>query len=116
MATDDEASPHRLAPQMKARILVAGADEDRSFDEAQCERLADALQDAGLEADVSIWKGLKHGWVPSSAPTPRSVRAPSFPQSWTFSRRMRWPRPQVSRSTQASPVWLGKSGHRSASR
>jgi carboxymethylenebutenolidase len=44
---------------------VAGADEDGSFDPAQCERLDQALKDAGVDADVSIWKGLKHGWVPA---------------------------------------------------
>jgi carboxymethylenebutenolidase len=67
-ATDEPASPHLLAPKMKAKVLVGGADEDRSFDAAQCERLAKALKDAGVEADVSIWKGLKHGWVPSDMP------------------------------------------------
>ena len=49
-ATDDADSPHLLAPKMTAKILVAGADEDRSFDEAQCERLDAALKDAGLDA------------------------------------------------------------------
>lgn len=68
MATDAEDSPHKLAPKMKAKILVAGADEDRSFDEAQCERLAGALREAGLDAEVSIWKGAKHGWVPTDMP------------------------------------------------
>lgn len=68
LATDEETSVHKLAPQMKAKILVAGADEDRSFDEAQCERLDAALKDAGLDAKVTIWKGLKHGWVPTDMP------------------------------------------------
>jgi carboxymethylenebutenolidase len=68
LATDEANSPHLLAPQMTARILVAGADEDRSFDAAQCERLDKALDEAGLDADVSIWTGLKHGWAPSDMP------------------------------------------------
>jgi carboxymethylenebutenolidase len=68
MATDDEGSPHRLAPNIKAKVLVAGADEDRGFDEAQCERLDKALKDAGVDAEVSIWKGVKHGWVPTDMP------------------------------------------------
>jgi carboxymethylenebutenolidase len=67
-ATDADDSPHLLAPKMKARILVAGADEDRGFDEAQCERLDKALKDAGLDAEVSIWKGARHGWVPTDMP------------------------------------------------
>jgi carboxymethylenebutenolidase len=67
-ATDAPDSPHLLAPKIAAKVLVAGADEDRGFDEAQCERLARALKDAGVDAEVSIWKGLKHGWVPADMP------------------------------------------------
>ncbi|HZZ33857.1 MAG TPA: dienelactone hydrolase family protein [Phenylobacterium sp.] len=67
-ATDEPDSPHLLAPQMKAKILVAGADGDSHFDEAQCERLDKALNDAGLDAKVTIWKGAKHGWVPTDMP------------------------------------------------
>jgi carboxymethylenebutenolidase len=68
LATDAPDSPHLLAPRIKAKILVAGADEDSSFDPAQCERLAAALKDAGLDAAVSIWKGARHGWVPTDMP------------------------------------------------
>jgi len=68
LATDAEDSPHRLADRMRAKVLVAGADEDRSFDEAQCERLAAAFKAAGLDAEVSIWRGAKHGWVPTDMP------------------------------------------------
>ena len=68
MATDEANSPHRLAGRMKAKVLVAGADEDRHFDEAQKDRLDKALKDAGVHAEVSIWKGAKHGWVPTDMP------------------------------------------------
>jgi carboxymethylenebutenolidase len=65
MATDDERSPHRLADRIRAKVLVAGAEEDSSFDEAQKERLDKAFQDAHVDAQVSIWKGCRHGWVPT---------------------------------------------------
>ena len=68
MATDVSNSPHLLAPKIQARMLVAGADEDRSFDEAQRDRLDAALRSAGVEAEVSIWPGCKHGWVPTDMP------------------------------------------------
>lgn len=68
LATDAEDSPHLLAPRMKAQILVAGADEDSSFPAEQCERLDTALKSAGLDAEVSIWKGARHGWVPTDMP------------------------------------------------
>ncbi len=65
MATDDEKSPHRLAGHIKAKVLVAGADGDSGFDLAQKDRLAASLKDAGVDAEVSIWEGCKHGWVPT---------------------------------------------------
>jgi carboxymethylenebutenolidase len=68
LATDAPNSPHLLAPRIQASVLVAGGDEDQSFDEAQKERLAEALGDADVEATVSIWKGCRHGWVPADTP------------------------------------------------
>lgn len=68
MATDAEDSPHRLAGAIRAKVLVAGADEDASYDAAQDERLRRALADAGVDAEVSIWTGCKHGWVPADMP------------------------------------------------
>ena len=68
LATDDKASPHLLAPKIQARVLVAGADEDSSFDAAQCKRLDAALKDARVEAEVAIWKNCRHGWVPTDMP------------------------------------------------
>lgn len=68
LATDTANSPHLLAPRIEAAVLVAGGDEDRSFDEAQKDRLAAALRNAGVEATVSIWAGCRHGWVPADMP------------------------------------------------
>jgi carboxymethylenebutenolidase len=65
MATDDEKSPHRLAGNIKAKLLIAGADEDASYDAAQNDRLKAALAEAGVDAEVSIWTGCRHGWVPT---------------------------------------------------
>jgi carboxymethylenebutenolidase len=65
MATEEPNSPHLLAPKITAKVLVAGADEDRSYPPEQDTRLRGALKDAGVDADVSIWTGLKHGWVPA---------------------------------------------------
>jgi carboxymethylenebutenolidase len=68
LATDDPQSPHLLAPKIKAKVLVAGAEKDAHYDEAQNERLKQALADAHVDAEVSIWKGCLHGWVPSDMP------------------------------------------------
>jgi carboxymethylenebutenolidase len=68
MATDDDKSPHLLASRIEAKVLVAGAVEDRSYDAAQNERLTKALKEAGVDAEVSIWDGCRHGWVPTDMP------------------------------------------------
>ena len=68
LATDAPDSPHLLAPKMKAKLLVAGADEDKGFDDAQCARLDAALKAAGVDAEVTIWEGYRHGWVPADMP------------------------------------------------
>ncbi len=68
MATDDARSPHLLAAQITAKVLVAGAIEDRSFDDAQMARLTTALNEAGVDAEVTIWEGCRHGWVPTDMP------------------------------------------------
>jgi len=68
LATDVSDSPHLLAPRIKAKVLVAGADEDRSFLPDQRDRLDQALKAAGVDAEVSIWPGCRHGWVPTDMP------------------------------------------------
>jgi carboxymethylenebutenolidase len=68
LATDAADSPHLLAPQIRARVLVAGGDEDAGFDDAQCARLDKALRDAGVDAEVTIYRGAKHGYAPTDMP------------------------------------------------
>lgn len=67
LATDAPDSPHRLAPQMKARVYVAGAIDDPGFDDAQKQRLDDALTAAGVVHVVETYNA-RHGFVPSDTP------------------------------------------------
>lgn len=67
LATDAPDSPHRLAPVMQARVYVAGAIEDADFDDAQKQRLDDALTAAGVDHRVETYNA-RHGWVPSDTP------------------------------------------------
>ena len=62
LASDDADSPHRLAPQMKARIYVAGAIEDESFPDEMKARLEEALTKARVDHKVETYPA-KHGWV-----------------------------------------------------
>ncbi|HEY2376360.1 MAG TPA: dienelactone hydrolase family protein [Gemmatimonadaceae bacterium] len=67
LATDAPDSPHRLAPAMTARVYVAGAIEDPGFDDAQKQRLEDALTVAHVDHTVETYDA-RHGWVPSDTP------------------------------------------------
>jgi carboxymethylenebutenolidase len=63
LATDSPDSPHKLASQMAARLYIAGAMEDASFDDAQKERLRQALLDGGVDFELETYNA-RHGWVP----------------------------------------------------
>jgi carboxymethylenebutenolidase len=63
LATDADDSPHKLAAHIKAKVLVAGADKDKSFPPEQAALLASAFKDAGVDHRVEIWEGVAHGWT-----------------------------------------------------
>ena len=77
LATDAPESPHLLAPGMnpKARIYVAGADQDASFPPEMKQRLERALSDAGLAHQVEIYLGARHGFAPPDTPVHDAVAA-----------------------------------------
>jgi carboxymethylenebutenolidase len=68
LATDAAMSPHLLAPKMKGRIYVAGADQDGSYPPAMAERLEQALRDAGVDHRCEIYAGALHGWTMTDFP------------------------------------------------
>jgi len=68
LATDAPDSPHLLAPKIKAKVYVAGADEDAGFPPEQADRLREALTVAGVENTVEIYAGAKHGYAPPDMP------------------------------------------------
>lgn len=64
LVTDQPDSPHLLIPEMKAQFLIAIADND---DERQPEAktvLRQAFDEAGLTAEIEVYKGALHGWCP----------------------------------------------------
>jgi carboxymethylenebutenolidase len=68
LATDAPESPHRLAPQMKAEVYVAGADNDASYPPEMADRLEKALTDAGVRHRAEIYEGAAHGWMKPDFP------------------------------------------------
>ena len=68
LATDSEFSPHLLAPKIKARVLVAGADKDASYPPEMAAQLEKVLTDAGVDHRCEIYEGALHGWTMSDFP------------------------------------------------
>jgi len=67
LANDAPDSPHLLAPKIKARVYVAGAIEDDSFNDEAKARLEDALTKAGVRHQVETYQA-RHGFVPRDTP------------------------------------------------
>ena len=63
LATDKADSPHRLAPQMRARVYIGAAEIDASFPPEQQVRLEQALTDARVPHTMEIYPKAKHGFA-----------------------------------------------------
>jgi carboxymethylenebutenolidase len=63
LATDKPDSPHRLAPQMRARVYIGAAEIDASFPPDQQARLGQALSEAGVQHVIEIYQKAKHGFA-----------------------------------------------------
>src|SRR3984957_18845944 len=68
LATDAPDSPHLLAPKITAKVLVAGADEDAGFPPEQADKLRDALTAAGVDNEIPIPAGARHGYPMPALP------------------------------------------------
>lgn len=68
LATDSELSPHLLAPKMKGRIHIAGADADSYYPLDMHQRLKNALADAKVDHMCEIYPGALHGWTMIDTP------------------------------------------------
>ena len=55
--------PPWKAPKIKAKVHVGGADQDSGFPPEQKARLAKVFDDAGVDAQVEIYEGAKHGYT-----------------------------------------------------
>ena len=68
LATDDPASPHLLAPKIRAELYIAVADNDRSCPPDMVERFTQALDDAGVRYRCELYHGASHGWMKTDFP------------------------------------------------
>ena len=68
LAVDSPDSPHQFADAITARVYVAGAIEDAHFDDAQKDRLEQALTEAGVDHVVETYEGARHGFAVRDIP------------------------------------------------
>ena len=68
LVTDEPDSPHRLAPQIKARVYIAGAVDDASYTPSDAEVLEAALAAAGIDHRCEFYEGALHGWTMTDFP------------------------------------------------
>jgi carboxymethylenebutenolidase len=64
LATAQPNSPHLLVPKMKASFLIAIADNDDKQDPNAKVLLREAFDAAKLPAEIEVYTGAMHGWVP----------------------------------------------------
>ena len=64
LATDADNSPHLLAPQMKAGLLIAIAANDDENDPKAKLLLREAFDSAGVDAEIEVYQDTLHGWCP----------------------------------------------------
>jgi carboxymethylenebutenolidase len=64
LTTSDADSPHLLVPKMKASMLIAIADNDDQKEPSSKDILRKAFDDAKVPAEIEVYKGANHGWMP----------------------------------------------------
>jgi carboxymethylenebutenolidase len=65
LASDSPDSPHLLAGQVSAELYFGHADDDPSLPPEQIERLAHALDKAGVRYRAEVYPGATHGYTMS---------------------------------------------------
>lgn len=79
LATDKPDSPHLLIPKMKARALIAIAENDDQKEPTVKDTLRDSFAKAGLTAEIEVYGGAMHGWCP---PDSAVYNAPQAEKAW----------------------------------
>lgn len=64
LVTDNADSPHLLVPKMKARYLIAIAENDDQRRPDDKSVLRDSFARANLSAEIEVYAGALHGWCP----------------------------------------------------
>ena len=79
LVTVNPDSPHLLVPKMKARFLIAVAENDDKRAPDTKQTLAETFKAAGLKAEIEVYDGAMHGWCP---PDSRVYNQPQAERAW----------------------------------
>ena len=79
LTTDKPDSPHLLIPKMKSSMLIAIADNDDQKQPESKDILRKAFDDAKLKAEIEVYKGANHGWMP---PDSQNYNAEAAERGW----------------------------------
>jgi carboxymethylenebutenolidase len=80
LTTSNADSPHLLIPKMKASMLIAIADNDDQKDPTSKDILRKAFDDAKVLAEIEVYKGANHGWMP---PDSQNHNATAAERGWS---------------------------------
>lgn len=75
LVTDAPDSPHLLVGGMRARYLIAIAENDDEKDPAAKTVLREAFAAAELPAEIEVYEGTRHGWCPPDSAVYHQVQA-----------------------------------------
>jgi carboxymethylenebutenolidase len=79
LTTSDADSPHLLIPKMKASMLIAIADNDDQKEPTSKDILRKAFDNAKVPAEIEVYKGANHGWMP---PDSQNHNAAAAERGW----------------------------------
>jgi carboxymethylenebutenolidase len=68
LATDQPNSPHLLAQKIRAKLYIGVAGIDQWFSDQECERLRQALEDAGVQFTLEVYPDVAHGFCVPGLP------------------------------------------------
>jgi carboxymethylenebutenolidase len=80
LATDKPDSPHLLIPKMKAKFLIAVAENDDAREPKAKDTLRTAFAAAKLPAEIEVYAGAQHGWCP---PDSKVYNAAQAERAWS---------------------------------
>jgi carboxymethylenebutenolidase len=65
VVTDDQDSPHLLAPRVRAEVYWGHADKDQSMSPGNIAALDQAMDEAGVRHTTELYEGAQHGYTMS---------------------------------------------------